>query len=100
MKPTRSVAASVVALLALGGTALAEMPTSIGEGEVTCTEATGVGSCWGACRSDALHATAIAMARSAGTTLIPFIVFSLYECRRCRRIRAAFTSRENLGGGA
>src|SRR6187401_3447989 len=33
MKPTRSVAASVVALLALGGTALAEMPTSIGEGE-------------------------------------------------------------------
>ena len=33
MKPTRSVAASVVALLALGGTALAEMPTSVGEGE-------------------------------------------------------------------
>ena len=33
MKPTRSVAASVVALLALGGTALAEMPTSVGKGE-------------------------------------------------------------------
>ena len=33
MKPTRTVAASVVALLALGGTALAEMPTTVGEGE-------------------------------------------------------------------
>ena len=33
MKPTRSVAASFAVLLALGGVAYAEMPTSIGEGE-------------------------------------------------------------------
>ena len=33
MKPTLSVAASFVALLALGGTALAEMPKAVGEGE-------------------------------------------------------------------
>ena len=33
MKTKMSVAASVAALLALGGSALAEMPTSIGEGE-------------------------------------------------------------------
>ena len=33
MKPTKSVAASVVVLLAIGGTAFAEMPTSVGDGE-------------------------------------------------------------------
>src|SRR6476469_5761975 len=33
MKPTISVAASVVALLVLGGAALAEMPKAVGEGE-------------------------------------------------------------------
>src|SRR6476646_8663783 len=33
MKPTLSVAASFVALLVLGGTALAEMPKAVGEGE-------------------------------------------------------------------
>jgi putative spermidine/putrescine transport system substrate-binding protein len=33
MKPTLSVAASIAALLVLGGTALAEMPKSVGEGE-------------------------------------------------------------------
>src|SRR6478609_5372663 len=33
MKPTLSVAASFVALLVLGGAALAEMPKAVGEGE-------------------------------------------------------------------
>src|ERR1700682_4334064 len=33
MKPTISVAATVIALLALGGTAFAEMPKAVGDGE-------------------------------------------------------------------
>src|SRR4249919_4136304 len=33
MRPANSISVAVVALLAFGGTALAEMPTSIGEGE-------------------------------------------------------------------
>ena len=33
MKPTFSVAAAAVALLAIGGTAFAEMPKAVGEGE-------------------------------------------------------------------